>query len=90
MGREKPRWGCLRIRGELAKLGVRVSATAIRTLLRANGVGPSPRRDGPTWSEFLRLQADGILALDFFTVETVSRVKLCERLQVSEQAPKQV
>jgi transposase len=70
MGRENPRWGCLRIRGELAKLGIRVSATTIRTLLRANGLGPAPRREGPTWSEFLRSQAQGILALDFFTVET--------------------
>jgi putative transposase len=47
MGRENPRWGCLRIRGELAKLGVRVSTTKIRTLLRANGLGPVPRRGGP-------------------------------------------
>ena len=70
MGRENPRWGCLRIRGELAKLGIRVSATTIRVLLRANGLGPAPRRGGPTWSEFLRSQAQGILALDFFTVET--------------------
>ncbi|HYT77829.1 MAG TPA: integrase [Actinomycetota bacterium] len=71
MGRENPRWRCLRIRGELAKLGIRVSATRIRTLLRANGLGPAPRRSGPTWSEFLRSQAQGILALDFFTsVET--------------------
>jgi transposase InsO family protein len=70
MGRENPRWGCVRIRGELAKLGIRISATAIRVLLRANGLGPAPRRDGPTWSEFLRSQAQGILALDFFTVET--------------------
>jgi putative transposase len=71
MGRENPRWGCIRIRGELAKLGFRVSATAIRTLLRANRLGPAPRRSGPTWSEFLRSQAQAILALDFFTVETV-------------------
>jgi len=70
MGTENPRWGCLRIRGELGKLGVRVSATTIRTLLRANGLGPAPRRCGPTWREFLRAQAQGILALDFFTVET--------------------
>ena len=70
MGRENPRWGCIRFRGELAKLGVKVSATTIRMLLRANGIGPAPRRDGPTWSEFLRSQAQGILALDFFTVET--------------------
>jgi putative transposase len=70
MGRENPRWGCIRIRGELKKLGVRVSATKIRTLLRANGLGPAPRRAGPTWSEFLRAQAHGILAFDFLTVET--------------------
>lgn len=50
MGRENPRWGSIRIRGELAKLGIRVSATKIRTLLRANGLGPAPRRSGPTWS----------------------------------------
>jgi putative transposase len=72
MGRDNPRWGCPRIRGELAKLGIRVSATRIRTLLRGNGLGPAPRRAGPTWSEFLRAQARGILAFDFFTVETLS------------------
>ena len=57
--------------GELAKLGIRVSATTIRTVLRANGLGPAPRRSGPTWSEFLRSQGRGIVALDFFTVETL-------------------
>jgi putative transposase len=56
--------------GELAKLGISISATKIRTLLRANGLGPAPRRDGPTWSEFLRSQARVIMAFDFFTVET--------------------
>jgi putative transposase len=71
MGRENPRWGCLRIRGELAKLGIGVSATKIRTLLRRAGLGPAPRRGGPTWSEFLPAQAQGILAFDFFTVETL-------------------
>ena len=49
---------------------VKVSATKIRTLLRANGIGPAPRREGPTWTEFLRCQAHRMLALDFFTVET--------------------
>jgi putative transposase len=71
MGRENTRWGCLRIRGELGKLGIRVWATTIRTLLRANGLGPAPRRGGPTWSEFLSSQAQVILALDFFTAETL-------------------
>jgi putative transposase len=71
LARENERWGCVRIQGELAKLGIRVSATTIRALLRRHGLGPAPRRSGPTWSEFLRAQAHGILACDFFTVETV-------------------
>jgi len=71
IGKENPRWGCVRIRGELAKLGIRVSASAIRALLRRHGLGPAPRRGGPTWAEFLRNQARGILATDFFTVETI-------------------
>jgi putative transposase len=70
LARENERWGCMRIQGELAKLGIRVSATTIRALLRRHGLGPAPRRSGP-WSEFLRAQAQGILACDFFTVETV-------------------
>jgi putative transposase len=69
-GKENPRWGCVRIRGELAKLGIRVSATAIRTLPRRSGLGPAPRRSGPTWREFLAVQAEGILATNFFTVES--------------------
>jgi hypothetical protein len=69
--RENPRWGCVRIGGELAKLGVKVSASKIRSLLRASGLGPAPRPGGPTWGQFLRAQARGILAVDFFTVETL-------------------
>jgi hypothetical protein len=70
LAEENPRWGYLRIRGELLKLGIRVSATAIRVVLRRHGLGPAPRRSGPSWSEFLRAQAHGVLAFDFFTVET--------------------
>jgi putative transposase len=69
MARENPRWGYLRIKGELGKLGVRVSATSIAMLLRRSGVGPAPRR-GIGWRGFLKAQAAGILACDFFTVET--------------------
>ena len=71
LARENPRWGCVRIQGELRKLGVRIGASTIRSLLRRSGLGPAPRRDGPSWSEFLRAQAQWIVACDFFTVDTV-------------------
>ncbi|MHB8513752.1 MAG: IS3 family transposase [Actinomycetota bacterium] len=70
MARENPRWGYMRIKGELQKLGMRVGATTIRNLLRREGLDPAPRRDGPSWGQFLRRQVSGILACDFFTVET--------------------
>src|SRR6266487_2536343 len=71
MARENARWGCVRICGELRKLGIRVGATTIRTLLRRHGLGPAPRRTGPSWTQFLRAQAEGIVACDFSTVETI-------------------
>jgi putative transposase len=72
LGRENPRWGYQRIRGELLKLGLPVSATTVRTILLRHGLDPAPRRAGPTCSEFLRSQAAGILACDFFTIETIT------------------
>src|SRR5665811_1309640 len=71
LGRENPRWGYQRIRGELLKLEIRISATTVRTILVRGGLDPAPRRAGPTWTEFLRSQAAGIWATDFFTVETI-------------------
>ncbi len=71
LARENPRWGYLRIVGELKKLGVTVSKTSVATVLRRHGLPPAPRREGPTWSEFLSTQAKGIVATDFFHVDTV-------------------
>ena len=70
LGRENRSWGCVRIQGELRKLGIRVGATTIRSIRRRSGLGPAPRRGGPSWGEFLRAQVQGMLACDFFTVET--------------------
>jgi putative transposase len=69
LARENPRWGYQRIAGELKKLGIQVSPSSVRRILTQAGLGPAPRRSGPTWREFLRAQA-GIVACDFFTVET--------------------
>lgn len=71
LARENRGWGYLRIAGEMRKLGVAVSASAVRTVMRRHGLGPAPRRDGPSWSEFLKAQAKSTLATDFFSVDTV-------------------
>jgi putative transposase len=68
LARESPRWGHRRICGELRKLGFVVSPTSV---LSTAGLGPVPRRGGPTWREFLRSQAGSMIACDFMTVETI-------------------
>jgi len=75
LGWENRSWGCVRIEGELRKLGIRVSASAFRRILRRCGLGPA-QRGGPTWTEFLRAQAQSVLATDFFTVDTASLKQL--------------
>jgi putative transposase len=71
MAKDNPRWGCVRIRAELLKLGHRVSATAIRKLLRRHRIGPAPLRSGLRWKTFLRAQASAIVVTDFFSLDTV-------------------
>jgi putative transposase len=70
LARENPRWGYQRIAGELNKLGLAVSPSTVRRVLARAGLRPTPRRSGPAWREFLRAQAAGIVACDFFCVET--------------------
>jgi putative transposase len=65
LARENPRWGYQRIHGELLRLGVRLSASSIRRVLRAHGLDPAPRRASTSWRSFLRQQVAGIVACDF-------------------------
>lgn len=71
MARENPGWGCVRIRGELFKVGCRVSAAAIPNLLRREKVGPAPKRSWLSSRRFLKAQASAIVVSDFFSEETV-------------------
>jgi putative transposase len=69
---ENPAWGYRRIHGELAGLGVTVAPSTVWEILPKAGIPPAPRRAGPTWSQFLRGQAEAILATDFFTVDLLN------------------
>ncbi|HEY5356292.1 MAG TPA: hypothetical protein VIJ82_01120 [Streptosporangiaceae bacterium] len=76
LAHENPLWGYRRIHGALTKLGAAVAASTVYEILRAAGIDPAPRRDGPTWRQFLRAQAAGTLAVDFLHVDTVLLTRL--------------
>ena len=69
LARENPGWGYRRLHGELAGLGVKIAASTVWEILKNAGIDPAPLRTAPTWSLFLRSQAEAILACDFFTTD---------------------
>jgi transposase InsO family protein len=71
LAKENPTWGYRRICGELATMGITLACSSVWAILKRHGIEPSPRRSGPTWAEFLRAQAEGLIACDFFSVDTV-------------------
>jgi putative transposase len=71
LARENPTWGYRRIHGELARLGITIAASTVWRILKHAGIDPAPGRNSESWTTFLRAQAAGIVACDFFTVDTV-------------------
>lgn len=72
LAQDNPTWGYRRVHGELARLGYRIGASTVWTILRAAGIDPTPNRTGPTWAQFIRTQAKGIIATDFACVDTAT------------------
>jgi putative transposase len=73
---ENPTWGYRRIAGEIAGLGRKVSPATVWAILKKAGFDPAPQRGDLTWRQFLKAQASGILACDFFSVETITLTRL--------------
>src|SRR6188474_2078209 len=73
---ENPTWGYRRLHGELAGLGYQIGASTVWKILHTAGVDPAPRRAGPSWAQFLRAQAHGILACDLLHVDTITLHRL--------------
>jgi transposase InsO family protein len=63
MAAENRLWGAERIRGELLKLGVKVSKRTVQKYMPKRG-----RNSGQTWATFLKNHAAGIWACDFTVV----------------------
>ena len=89
LARENPGWGYRRIHGELAGMGVKIAASTAWEILKNAGIDPAPRRSGPTWSQFLRSQAEAILACDFFTADLLDGTQ-ADVLAVIEHATRRI
>ncbi|WP_406045759.1 integrase core domain-containing protein [Micromonospora sp. NBC_00898] len=76
LGRENPSWGYRRIHGELLVLGIKTAASTVWAILNDAGIDPAPERTSTTWADFLRCQADALLACDFFETVTLTGARM--------------
>ena len=76
LARENPSWGYRRLHGELLVLGIKVAASTIWEILQEAGIDPAPERACSTWADFLRSQADALLACDFFETVTLTGARM--------------
>ena len=74
--RENPSWGYRRVHGELLTLGVKIAASTVWEILREAGIDPAPDRAATTWAQFLRSQAEALLAVDFIETITLTGTRM--------------
>jgi putative transposase len=74
--RENPAWGYRRVHGELLMLGVKVAPSTVWEILKEAGIDPAPGRSATTWADFLRSQAEALVACDFFETVTLSGTRM--------------
>ncbi|MCT9929954.1 integrase core domain-containing protein [Planotetraspora sp. A-T 1434] len=69
--RENPSWGYRRVHGELTTLGITIAPSTVWEILKQEGIEPAPERASTTWADFLRSQAEALLACDFIETFTL-------------------
>jgi putative transposase len=89
LARENPCWGYRRIHDELLVLGIKTAASTVWEILQQAGIDPAPERTSTTWTDFLRSQADVLLACDFFETVTLTAARLYV-LAVIEHATRRI
>ncbi|MBP2329488.1 transposase InsO family protein [Kibdelosporangium banguiense] len=76
LAKENPSWGYRRVHGELLVLGIKVAASTVWQILTDADIDPAPERASSTWAQFLRSQAEALLACDFFETVTLTGLRM--------------